>query len=148
MQTIISNNIISNKSLVISRCLGKTKVGFTSSETTNADLCFWRKGSHTQIYYITNLIKMISLFNRLPSQSASHKLFRVGIATKFRFSKIIFAEDKIRWNSKCIIMPKLINIIKISKLTNLNKKKVFSWKFANLFKIASFYNTGERRFSI
>ena len=111
MQTIISNNIISNKSLVIRRCLGKAKVGFTSSETTNDDLCFWRKGSHTQIYYITNLIKMISLFNRLTGQSDSYKIFRVGIATKFRFSKIILAEEKIRWNSKGIIMPKLINIM-------------------------------------
>ena len=34
---------------------------FTLSEATNADLCFPQKGSHTQIHYIIDLIKTVSL---------------------------------------------------------------------------------------
>ena len=54
------------------------RLRFTSSEATNADLCFPKKGSHTQIHYITDLIKTVSL-NRITSKSASNKLFRVRI---------------------------------------------------------------------
>ena len=36
------------------------RLRFTSSEATNADLCFPKKGSHTQIRYIIDLIKTVS----------------------------------------------------------------------------------------
>ena len=71
------------------------RLRFTSSEVTNADLCFSRKGSHAN-YYIIDLIKTVLLINQLTNQSASNKLFHVGMITKFRFSKFIFTEDKIR----------------------------------------------------
>ena len=34
---------------------------FTSSEATNADLSFPKKGGHTEIHYIIDLIKTVSL---------------------------------------------------------------------------------------
>ena len=95
LEIIISNNI------KISSCLAKAKLLFTSSKATNADLCFSRKGSHTQIHYVIISLKRF-LFNRLTSQSASNRLFRLRILTKFDFSKVIFTDDKIRWNSKWI----------------------------------------------
>ena len=95
LEIIISNNI------KISSCLAKAKLRFTSSKATNADLCFSRKGSHTQIHYVIISLKSF-LFNRLTSQNASNRLFRLRIVTKFDFSKIIFTDDKIRWNSKWI----------------------------------------------
>ena len=72
------------------------RLRFTSSEATTLIFVSQGKESQTQIHYVVNLIRTISLFNRLTSQSASNKLFRSGIVTKFRFSKIIFTEGKIR----------------------------------------------------
>ena len=37
------------------------RLRFTSSDATNADLCFSREGSHTQIHYVIDLIKTVSL---------------------------------------------------------------------------------------
>ena len=93
--------IIISSNIKISSRLAKAKLRFTSSKATNADLCLSRKGSHTQIHYVIISLKRF-LFNRLTSQSASNRLFRLRIVTKFDFSKIIFTDDKIRWNSKWI----------------------------------------------
>ena len=72
-----------------------------SSEATKADVCFSRKEIHTQFHYIIDLIKTNGLLLN-PLVKVPQINYRVGITTKFRFRKINFTEDKIRWNSKWI----------------------------------------------